>query len=58
MTTFSGTDNIPDGEYIIRVSVEVGADGHKMLCFVYTGSDRYVLSLDSFLDLGGVLESE
>ena len=23
MTTFSGTDSIPDGEYIIRVSVEV-----------------------------------
>ena len=43
MTTFSGTDSIPDGEYIIRVSVEVGADGIKMLCLVDTGSDRYLM---------------
>ena len=58
MTTFTDTDSIPDGEYIIRVSVEVGEDGIKMLCLVDTGSDRYLLSLDSFLELGGVLESE
>ncbi len=58
MTTFSGVDSIPDGEYIIRVSVEVGADGRKMLCLVDTGSDRYLFSLNDFMDIGGVLESE
>ena len=58
MTTFSGVDSIPDGEYIIRVSVEVGADGIKMLCLVDTGSDRYLMELNGFMGLGGVLESE
>ena len=58
MTTFQGTDRIPDGEYIIRVSVEVGADGRKMLCLVDTGSDRYLFQLSDFIARGGVLESE
>ncbi len=56
MTTFSGTDSIPDGEYIIRVSVEVGEDKEQILVFKHNGV--YFSRLDTFLEWGGVLESE
>jgi hypothetical protein len=58
MTTFTDTDSIPDGEYIIRVSVENREEGKQYVCLRIEGGDCYRVLLDSFLELGGVLESE
>ena len=39
MTTFTDTDSIPDGEYIIRVSVENREEGKQYVCLRIEGGD-------------------
>ena len=57
-TTFSGGDSVPNGNYIIRVGVEVREKGKQYVCLRPEGGDFYLVLLDSFLDMGGVLERE
>ena len=48
MTTFSDTDSIPDGEYIIRVKIDTDADGHKTIAVDGFSDDDYLLKLIDF----------
>ena len=41
MTTFTDTDSIPDGEYIIRVSVENREEGKQYVCLRIEGGDVF-----------------